>query len=93
MIIIDKTVIEKDSYPYVISEIGLNHNGSVSEAKKLIEDSKEAGCKAVKFQIRSDLFFRSNFKKMEIGQQYVYEYVKETFLNFCLLQHSDFLID
>lgn len=35
---------------FIISEIGLNHNGSVERAKKMIDASLWAGCDAVKFQ-------------------------------------------
>jgi len=35
---------------YIISEIGVNHNGCVDTAKKMIKASKEAGANAVKFQ-------------------------------------------
>jgi N-acetylneuraminate synthase len=38
---------------YVIAEIGLNHNGDVEIAKKLIDVSAEAGAQAVKFQKRT----------------------------------------
>ncbi len=38
---------------YVIAEIGINHNGSIDIAKKLIDGAVEAGCDAVKFQKRS----------------------------------------
>lgn len=38
---------------YVIAEIGLNHNGSVENAKKLIDVAAEAGAQAVKFQKRT----------------------------------------
>ncbi|WP_062467519.1 N-acetylneuraminate synthase family protein [Demequina maris] len=38
---------------YVIAEIGLNHNGSVEIAKKLIDVAVEAGAQAVKFQKRT----------------------------------------
>lgn len=43
-----------DGYPcFVIGEIGINHNGSVEIAKKIIEGAKTAGCDAVKFQKRT----------------------------------------
>ena len=38
---------------YVIGEIGLNHNGSVELAKKLIDVAADAGAQAVKFQKRT----------------------------------------
>lgn len=43
-----------DGHPvYVIAEIGINHNGSLEVAKKLIEGAALAGCDAVKFQKRT----------------------------------------
>lgn len=38
---------------YIIAEIGINHNGSLDLAKKLIEGAVFAGCDAVKFQKRT----------------------------------------
>lgn len=38
---------------YVIAEIGINHNGDMSVAKKLIDVAHVAGCNAVKFQKRT----------------------------------------
>jgi N-acetylneuraminate synthase len=38
---------------FIIAEIGINHNGDVALAKKLIDASKQAGCDAVKFQKRT----------------------------------------
>jgi N-acetylneuraminate synthase len=37
---------------FVIAEIGINHNGDLNIAKKLIDMAKKAGCDAVKFQKR-----------------------------------------
>ncbi len=37
----------------VIAEIGINHNGDVDIAKKLIDVAAAAGCQYVKFQKRS----------------------------------------
>ena len=38
---------------YVIAEIGINHNGDMNIAKKLIDIAKDSGCDAVKFQKRT----------------------------------------
>jgi sialic acid synthase SpsE len=42
--------INFDSAPYVIAEIGVNHEGSLSQAMRLIELAKEGGADAAKFQ-------------------------------------------
>ena len=39
--------------PFIIAEIGINHNGDINIAKKLILMAKKAGCNAVKFQKRT----------------------------------------
>ena len=36
--------------PFIIAEIGVNHNGSISLAKRLIDVALKAGADAVKFQ-------------------------------------------
>jgi len=46
-------IIGDKSPVFFIAEIGINHNGSVELAKKLIDGAKLAGCDAVKFQKRS----------------------------------------
>ena len=37
---------------FLIAEIGINHNGDINIAKKLIDEAKIAGFDAVKFQKR-----------------------------------------
>ena len=37
---------------FIISEIGINHNGDIDLAKKMIEESKKCGADAAKFQKR-----------------------------------------
>lgn len=50
--IADKTI--GDGYPcFIIAEIGINHNGSVGLAKKMIDIAVTTGCDAVKFQKRT----------------------------------------
>jgi len=38
---------------YIIAEIGINHNGDLNLAKRLMSKAKKAGCNAVKFQKRT----------------------------------------
>ena len=38
---------------FITAEIGINHNGDLHLAKKLIKSAKDAGCDAVKFQKRT----------------------------------------
>lgn len=50
---------------FIISEIGINHNGSVKIAKKMIDESIVAGADAVKFQ------------KRDVDSVYTKEYLTE----------------
>lgn len=47
---IGKKIISKNKSPYLIAEIGVNHNGSIHIARKLIDFAKKAEFDAVKFQ-------------------------------------------
>lgn len=40
-------------HPLIIAEIGINHNGDLDIARRLIDMAKAAGCDAVKFQKRT----------------------------------------
>jgi N-acetylneuraminate synthase len=43
-----------DGHPcYIIAEIGINHNGDINIAKRLVETAEAIGCDAVKFQKRT----------------------------------------
>jgi len=46
----------------IIAEVGINHNGSMSICKELIDVAADAGCNAVKFQKRDlDLVYTQDF--------------------------------
>lgn len=51
-IIIGRKIISKDRFekPYIIAEIGVNHEGSMGKAIFMIEEAKNSGADAVKFQ-------------------------------------------
>ena len=60
---ISKYKISKDNKPFIIAEIGVNHNGSLKLAKKLIDKAKEAGADCVKFQTFDPSILVSNNTK------------------------------
>ncbi|MDC0460785.1 N-acetylneuraminate synthase family protein [Candidatus Pelagibacter sp.] len=50
--------------PYVIAELGANHNGDMKLAKKLIQEAKQAGADCVKFQSwsKDSIFSKKKYK-------------------------------
>ena len=51
---------------FIIGEIGINHNGDVNLAKKLIKAAKKVGADAVKFQKRTIelVYTKENLKSL-----------------------------
>jgi len=45
--------VGKGQHCYIVAEIGINHNGDLDSAKRLISVAVAAGCNAVKFQKRT----------------------------------------
>ncbi len=71
---------------FIISEIGINHDGSFNKAKKLVKLSKESGAHAVKFQIRDikKIYNEENKIKKnntEASNQYIFNVLKKTNLS------------
>ncbi len=50
---IGNRLVGDDQPCFIIAEIGINHNGNIDTAKRLISVALAAGCDAVKFQKRS----------------------------------------
>ena len=55
--------VENYGIPYIIAELGSNHNGDMDLARKLILQAKEAGADCVKFQSwnKNSLFSQKKF--------------------------------
>lgn len=51
-ILLGNYVVDETSFPYIIAEIGINHNGDIQIAKKLIDAANACGWDCVKFQKR-----------------------------------------
>ena len=76
--------IGDNSKPFVIAEVGINHNGDKNLAKKMILSAKESGADAVKiqsFKVESfclkkstyySLFQRCQLNESELAELYDY---------------------
>ena len=69
----------KDCGPvFIVAEAGLNHNGSMKLAKKLIDAAKDAGADAVKFQTfkaeeeNTEKAYKVDYQKDETGDSESY---------------------
>lgn len=71
---IGRHIIDEHSPALIISEIGINHQGSVDFAKQLVDLSAEAGADVVKFQLRDlDAVYRQaagSSAGEDLGPQY-----------------------
>ncbi|TZE82178.1 N-acetylneuraminate synthase [Calorimonas adulescens] len=66
MIKIGDRIIGEDSPAFIIAEAGVNHNGSVELAKKMIDAAVETGADAIKFQIfKAENLVLKNAEKAE----------------------------
>ena len=80
----------KKNNTYIIAEIGVNHNGSLSRAKEMILKSKKAGANAVKIQsyVASEVVIKTaqiaKYQKINIKNRILkqYDLLKKYELNF-----------
>jgi N,N'-diacetyllegionaminate synthase len=85
--------IKKTQTPYIIAEIGLNHDGNANKAFSLIKSAKRAGAHAAKFQLfkAGDLYLEKskiykNVKKLELTYDKIHKLRK-----FCKKIDIDFI--
>ena len=71
MIKINNKIISNKSLPFIIAEIGINHNGNINNAFKLIDYAVAAKCDAVKFQT-------INIKNLMVENTPLAKYQKKT---------------
>jgi sialic acid synthase SpsE len=74
-----------DNHPaYIIAEIGINHNGSIDIAKKLVDKASIIGIDAVKFQKRTiEEMYRKDFLQLS--------YIKDNSFGDTYGKHKEFL--
>ncbi len=66
---LSKKILETE-YPYIIAEIGANHNGDMELAERLIKAAKNAGADCVKFQLyeKNTLWTDEHLKELDCGK-------------------------
>jgi N-acetylneuraminate synthase len=63
-------------YPFIVAEIGANHNGNVELAKRLIDEAVNCGFSSVKFQswsaesLYTKKFYKENKDQLEVIKKY-----------------------
>ena len=78
----------KNKKIFIIAEAGVNHNGSIKKAKKLVDIAKDAGADAVKFQtwktenIVSNKTKTASYQKKNTGEQNQFKMLKKLELNY-----------
>ena len=81
---IDDYVIKDDSPVFVIAEIGINHNGSLVEAMRLVDAAVESQADCVKLQLRSmSHLYRdavTGLSGEDLGAQYTLDLLNEVSL-------------
>lgn len=65
---LNNRIISRGQPPFIISEVGVNHNGDVKNALKMIDVAKTAGVDAIKFQT-----FRADEFVLDAHQMYTYK--------------------
>jgi len=79
-ILIGSKVIGSSSRVFVVAEIGINHNGSVSQAQRLIDAAVQSGADAVKFQsFRADKLLipsRDRYAQQTDGAESAYQLLR-----------------
>ena len=72
-------IISEDGLPFIIAEIGNNHNGSLDNAKQLVDLAAQSGAHSAKFQLRdmTSLYGDDGDEASEnLGAQYTMDLLK-----------------
>ena len=73
-----KRISEEDP-SFLIAEIGNNHQGNLSVAKKMCDLANQAGVDCIKFQMRdmSKLYGQQSHSSRDLGAQYTYDLLEK----------------
>ena len=77
---IKNRVISSNNFPFIIAEAGINHNGSLKIAKKLVDMAKKAGADCFKIQthIIEEEMIKTNIRPGNISKKSVWNIIKNS---------------
>lgn len=81
--------ISENDPVFIIAEIGINHNGKLENAKRLIDGAVEAGANAVKFQMRD---LKTLYGSSDLGENLTTEYTLDLLNRFELSKKDMFKV-
>ncbi len=77
--------VAEDEPAVIIAEIGINHNGSVELARRLVEEAVASGADCVKFQLRDmATLYRQTGRNLSHGEDLGPQYVLDLLARFAL---------
>ena len=73
-------IISSNHYPFVIAEAGINHNGSLKVAKKMVDMAKKAGADCFKIQthITEEEMIKTNIRPGNISKKSLWDIIKKS---------------
>ena len=77
---IKNRIISSNHFPFVIAEAGINHNGSLKIAKKLVDMAKKAGADCFKIQthITEEEMIKTNIRPGNISKKSLWDIIKKS---------------
>jgi len=84
---IENKLIGQNQEPFIIAEAGINHNGDIKLAKKMIIEAKKCGADAIKFQTftAQNMMIKETVSAEHLeksaGNESVYDFVKKVSLS------------
>ena len=75
---IGKRIVSNKTSPLVVPEVGINHEGSIQKAFKLIDAAKKNGAEIIKFQchITNKEMIKTNDKPGKISKETLWDIIK-----------------
>jgi N-acetylneuraminate synthase len=83
-IIIEERVISSNHKPLIIPELGINHNGSLSTAFKIVDAAKRAGAEIIKHQTHipyDEMSYEAKFIKPGNSNKNIFDIISNSSLN------------